>query len=372
MYDEDGLFLVVAPTGGRWWRFLYRFERREKVLALGTHPDVPLKRAREKRDEARWMVADGHDPGAKRRAEKRALVSSFAAVALEWMEQKTATWTPDYATIVRRLLERDIFPWIGSRPVATRRAERNPIVDLQGALQPVRSRHHASITDPTKVGELLRALEGYHCKSISVSCALRLATPVFTRPGELRWAKWEEINLDGAEWRIPAERMKMRSPHVVPLSRQAVEIFPEILAHSGPTGYVFPSIRSFTRPISENTINPALRRLGYTTDEMPGHGFRSIASTLLNEQGWNPDAIERQLAHGEQNGVRAAYNDAEHVPLRRPMMQAWADYLDRLREAARAAERARMAERDRPTGRRRRRTAVDPAERMQQSPPARR
>jgi integrase len=411
MYDADGLFLVVTPSGGRWWRFKYMFERREKQLSLGTYPDVPLKRAREKRDEARRLVADGLDPAAQRRAERRALVSSFEAVALEWLEQKTPTWTPDYATIVRRLLERDVFPWIGSRPVATlhaadvldclrriqrrgaletahrarancsqilryavatRRAERNPIVDLHGALPPVRSRHHASITEPAKVGELLRAIDGYRCKSISVSCALRLAPLVFTRPGELRWATWEEINLDGAEWRIPAERMKMRSPHVVPLSRQAVEIFREIHAYSGPTGYVFPSIRSFTRPISENTVNAALRRLGYTTDEMTGHGFRSIASTLLNEHGWNPDAIERQLAHGEQNGVRAAYNYAEHLPLRRQMMQAWADYLDTLRAAAREAERVRLAERDRPTARRRRQSTVDPGPRVQQSPPARR
>ncbi len=373
LYDRGGLFMVVSPAGGRWWRFKYHFDRVEKQLSLGVYPEITLKRARERRDEARRLVAEGFDPGAKRRAEKRAQDDTFEAVALEWLEQRTGTWSEEYSANIKRLMERDVFPWVGSKPiatlhaadvldcckrvqrrgaletahrvrancsqimrfaVATRRADRDPLVDLLGALPAVRARHHPSITEPAKVGELLRAIHGYKCKALPVSCALRLAPLVFVRPGELRWAKWIEFNLEGAEWRIPAERMKMRNPHVVPLSRQALEILQDLNCFSGPEGYVFPSIRSFGRPISENTVNAALRRLGYTTEEMTGHGFRSMASTLLNEQGWNPDAIERQLAHGEQNGVRAAYNYAEHLPLRRKMMQDWADYLDALRLGA--------------------------------------
>lgn len=371
LFDGGGLFLQVMPSGGRWWRFRYRFNGVEKQLSFGVYPDVPLKRAREKRDEARRLVADGIDPAAKRREQRRANACTFEAVALEWLVQRTGTWSEEYGLHVRRVFDRDIFPWIGSRPVATlhaadvldclkriqrrgaletahrarancsqvmryavatRRADRDPLVDLKGALPPVRVRHHPSITEPLKIGELLRAIHGYRCKSLPVSSALRLAPLVFVRPGELRWAKWEEFALDErAEWRIPAERMKMRVQHIVPLSRQALEILGELNRYSGPTGYVFPSIRTFARPISENTVNAALRRLGYTSEEMTGHGFRSMASTLLNEQGWNSDAIERQLAHGEQDGVRAAYNYAQHLSLRRQMMQAWADYLDALR-----------------------------------------
>jgi integrase len=214
--------------------------------------------------------------------------------------------------------------------IATGRAERNPAADLKGALAPVRVKHHASLIDAVAVGNLLRALEDYQ-GSFVTRAALRLAPLVFVRPGELRRAEWAEFNLDGAEWRIPAAKMKMRSPHIVPLSRQALAILNELHPLTGGGRYLFSGERTRERPMSENTVNAALRRLGFTKDEMTGHGFRSMASTLLNEQGWNRDAIERQLAHSERNTVRAAYNYAEHLPERRKMMQAWANHLDTLK-----------------------------------------
>ncbi|MGH6885504.1 MAG: tyrosine-type recombinase/integrase, partial [Geminicoccales bacterium] len=214
--------------------------------------------------------------------------------------------------------------------VATGRAVRDPAADLRGALVTVRGSHFASITEPKAIGALLRAIGGYQGTHI-VRCALRLAPLTFVRPGELRAAEWPEFDLDAAEWRIPAERMKMRAIHLVPLSAQAVGILRELRPLTGTGRYVFPGERTPTRPMSENTVNAALRRLGYSKDEMTGHGFRSMASTLLNEQGWHRDAIERQLAHGERDAVRAAYNYAEHLPERRRMMQAWADYLDGLK-----------------------------------------
>ena len=289
------------------------------------------------------------------------------------MTSRKAIWSTDYAQNIARRLEQHVFPWIGSKPikdltaadvlealqrvekrgksetahrtrancgdvfryaVATRRAERDPTVDLKGALAPVQSKHYPSVKRPEQVGQLLRAIEGYDAKALWVTSALRLLPMVFVRPGELRLARWEEFDLDRAEWRIPAERMKMRSPHIVPLATQAVGILRELNPVTGPNGCVFPSIRSSARPMSENTVNAALRRLGYTAAEMTGHGFRSIASTLLNEQGWNSDAIERQLSHGERDKVRGAYNFAEYLPERRKMMQAWADYLVRLKEGA--------------------------------------
>lgn len=217
--------------------------------------------------------------------------------------------------------------------VATGRAERDPSTDLKGALPPVKVKHHASIVEPKLIGELLRAISRYSGSFITAS-ALRFAPLVFARPGELRRAEWTEFDLDKAEWRIPASKMKMASTHIVPLSKQAMAIVEALKPVTGSGKYLFPSIRTATRPMSENTINAALRRLGYSGDEMTGHGFRSMASTLLNEQGWNRDAIERQLAHSERDGVRAAYNYAEYLPERREMMQAWADYLDELATGA--------------------------------------
>jgi integrase len=370
--DEKGLFLLVNPNGSRWWRLKFRIGGKEKLLSLGVYPAVSLKEARDKRDEARKLIAQGVDPCAQRKATRAAEAETFEAIAREWLAKFGPSWTPEHAERITRRFERNVFPWIGARPVrevtapellavlrrieergaldtahrahqncgqvfryavATGRAERDPSADLRGALPPVNDKHHASITDPKAIGALLRAMEGYQ-GSFVVRCALRLAPLVFVRPGELRGAEWSEIDFEKAEWRIPASKMKMREQHIVPLSVQALAILRELHPLTGAGRYLFPSERTADRPISENTVNAALRRLGYAKDEMTGHGFRSMASTLLNEQGWHRDAIERQLAHAERNAVRAAYNYAEHLPERRRMMQAWADYLDGLKNGA--------------------------------------
>lgn len=376
LFDGSGLYLLVNPNGSRWWRFKYRHLGREKLLSFGTFPEVSLQDARGRREEARRQLAAGIDPGEHRKARKSALTersgNSFEVVAREWFARCSPNWAAGHADKIIRRLERDIFPWLGGRPiadikapellatlrriesrgaietahraqqncsqvfryaVATGRAERDPTGDLRGALTPVKERHHASITDPRRVGELMRAIEGYR-GSFVTRCALRLAPLVFVRPGELRKAEWTEFDLDRAEWRIPASRMKAREQHIVPLSRQAVAILRELHALTGGRQHLFPGVRTANRAMSENTVNAALRRLGYAKDEMTGHGFRSMASTLLNEQGWHRDAIERQLAHAERNNVRAAYNFAEHLPERCRMMQAWADHLDQLARGA--------------------------------------
>ena len=368
--DGAGLYLLVQPNGARWWRMRFSVHGVEKQLSLGVYPLISLKRARERREDLRRQVAEGIDPSALRKAEKRAQAQTFEAVAREWMAKRKAIWSSVYANNMTRRFEQHVFPWLGSKPiksltaadvlevleriektgkaetahrarsscgdvfrfaVATRRAERDPTIDLKGALMPVRARHFPSVKRPEEVGALMRAIEGYDAKTIPIRAALRLLPLVFVRPGELRLAQWEEFNLAKAEWRIPGERMKMRSQHLVPLSRQALDILNELYPLTGPKGCVFPSILHAARPISDNTINSALRRLGYERHEMTAHGFRSIASTLLNEKGWNSDAIERQLSHGERNKIRGTYNFAEYLPERRKMMQAWADYLDELR-----------------------------------------
>jgi integrase len=372
LFDGGGLFLLVNPNGSRWWRLKFRIGGKEKLLSLGVYPDVSLKEARDKRDEARKLIAQGIDPCAQRKATRAATAETFEAIAREWFAKFAPTWVESHSEKIIRRLERDIFPWLGQRPIreilapelltvlrrieergavetahramqncgqvfrfaiATGRADRNPAADLRGALPPVKQEHHASITDPKAIGALLRAIDVY-VGSFVTQCALRLAPLVFVRPGELRNAEWSEFDLDGAEWRIPAERMKAREPHIVPLSGQAVAILRELHPLTGSGRFVFPGERTRNRPMSNNTVLGALRRMGYATDEMTGHGFRSMASTLLNEQGWHRDAIERQLAHQERNKVRAAYNYAEHLPERRRMMQAWADYLDGLMNGA--------------------------------------
>ena len=368
--DGDGLYLLVRPNGARWWRMRFSVRGVEKQLSLGVYPLISLKRARERREDLRRQVAEGIDPSAVRKAEKRAQAQTFEAVAREWMAKRQAIWSSEYANNMTRRFEQHVFPWLGSKPiksltaadvlevleriektgkaetahrtrsscgdvfrfaVATRRADRDPTIDLKGALMPVRARHFPSVKRPEEVGQLMRAIEGYDAKTIPIRAALRLLPLVFVRPGELRLAQWEEFDLAKAEWRIPGERMKMRSQHLVPLSQQALDILKELYPLTGPKGCVFPSILHAARPISDNTINSALRRLGYERHEMTAHGFRSIASTLLNEKGWNSDAIERQLSHGERNKIRGTYNFAEYLPERRKMMQAWADYLDELR-----------------------------------------
>lgn len=373
IFDSKGLYLEVSPKGGKWWRLKYRFQGKEKRISLGVYPDVSLKEAREKRDDARKLLAGGIDPSAARRAMRNRTRSvnsqSFEVVAREWFDKFSTTWADSHSSKIIRRLERDIFPWLGKIPtseigalellsalrrieergaketahralqncgrvfryaIATGRATRDPSQDLRGALAPVTPKHHSSITDPKAIGGLLRAIDGYE-GSFVTQCALRLAPLVFVRPGELRQATWDEIDIERATWRIEAERMKSRQTHIVPLANQAAGIFDELHPVTGSGNFVFPGIRSIRRPMSENTINAALRRLGYTKDEMTGHGFRSMASTVLNEQGWNHDAIERQLAHSEKNSVRAAYNYAEYLPERRKMMQSWADHLDALR-----------------------------------------
>ena len=327
------------------------------------------KRARGKRDEARKQIAEGIDPAVERKAAKAAAGqregNGFEAVAREWFEKFSPGWAPSHAKTIIRRFERDVFGWLGHRSIgeitasellavlrrvesrgaletahriqqicgqvfrygiATGRAPRDPSTDLRGALPPVREEHHAALTMPTDVAALMRSINGYEGTFV-VKCALRLAPLVFVRPGELRKAEWAEFDLDEGTWRIPAERMKMRTEHFVPLSRQAVEILREIHPLTGSGRYVFPNARSVTRPMSENAILAALRRMEYEQGEITGHGFRTTASTLLNEQGWSRDAIERQLAHSERDGVRDAYNRAAYLDERRLMMQAWADYL---------------------------------------------
>jgi integrase len=379
LFDGRGLYLEISPSGGRWWRFKYRFNGKEKRVSLGVFPDVGLSDARGKLDDVRRQLRAGLDPAEEIKNKKKTAApdappsgETFETVAREWFAKHSPAWAPGHGDKIIRRLELNIFPWLGAKAiadikplellgvvqrieqrganetahralqncgrvfryaVATGRAERDISRDLLGALAPVVERHHASIVEPKAVGALLRAIEGY-VGSLVVRCALRLAPLVFVRPGELRMAEWEEFNLNEGEWRIPASRMKMRAPHFVPLSTQAIEILRELHPLTGDKRFVFPGERSRDRPMSNNTVNAALRRLGYSSDQMTGHGFRSMASTLLNEQGWHPDAIERQLAHQEPNEIRAAYNYAKHLPERRKMMQAWADYLDRLRSAA--------------------------------------
>lgn len=372
LFDTGGLFLIVAPSGGKWWRFKYRYQGKAKTLSLGTYPTVSLKDARERRDELRRQLAQGIDPGVVRKACKESQANTFEALALEWHAKFKHTWTAEHAERIRARLKADVFPWLGAKSIrditapellavvrcieargaldtahrvlancgqvfryaiATGRAARDPSGDLRGALPPVKSKHHASITDTKAIGALLRAIDGYQGHFVT-RCALQLAPLVFVRPGELRYAEWSEFDLEAGEWRIPAHKMKMRTTHIVPLSRQAVACLSELYPLTARGRYVFPSLRTGDRPMSENTVNAALRRLGYDKSEMTGHGFRSMASTLLNEQGWHRDAIERQLAHAERDAVRASYNYAEHLPERRRMVQAWSDYLDGLRSGA--------------------------------------
>ena len=386
LFDGRGLYLEISPSGGRWWRFKYRFNGKEKRLSLGVFPDVGLKDARDRLDEVRRKLAPASIPAEERKGKGRL---PSAAARRQLRDASRASGSPSIRRHGRRATARRSsggsssisFPGSAQKPirdikpmellgvvqriehrganetahralqncgrvfryaVATGRAERDITRDLLGALAPVIERHHASIVEPKAVGALLRTIDGY-AGSFVMRSALQLAPLVFVRPGELRMAEWNEFNLEEAEWRIPAARMKMRTPHFVPLSSQAVEILRELQPLTGSGRFVFPGERSRDRPMSNNTVNAALRRLGYTNAQMTGHGFRSMASTLLNEQGWHPDAIERQLAHQEPNEIRAAYNFAKHLPERRKMMQAWADYLYRLRVSSSNSSKERRA-----------------------------
>jgi integrase len=375
MFDAGGLFLLVMPNGGKWWRFKYRFNGKEKLLSLGTYPDISLKRARDRRDQERRKLVDKIDPAVNRKAVKAAWedsqANSFEIVAREWVDKQSQVWAAANIKKVKGQLELNIFPWLGSRPiaditppellavlrrieargaigtahrvlqtcgqifryaVATGRAMRDAAADLRGALPPAKGGHHAAITDPAAIGALLRALHDYQGSDVT-RYALRLAPLVFVRPGELRRAQWVEINFDKAEWNIPAERMKMKEPHLVPLSRQSLGILKELHHLTGRGSYIFPSPNTPARPMSDNAILCALRRMGIPKEEMTGHGFRAMARTVLDEVlHVRPDYIEHQLAHAVRDPNGRAYNRTAHLPERRKMMQQWADYLEELRE----------------------------------------
>jgi integrase len=371
IFDGDGLYLYLAPSGRRTWYFKYFFRGKERNLRFGRYPEISLKMARDMRLEARRSLELGNDPGANLEEERLARSATFEAVADEWMEIQRTKLAPKTFECKLERFRAFVFPYLGQRPIAaikaldvlgvlrrieergrnetahrvrsecgnvfryavvTGRAERDPTPDLRGAIAGVVRRNRPAIVDPLRIGELMRAIYGYR-GDVATEFALKLLPLTFVRPGELRLALWREFDLKGAEWRIPGERMKMRELHVVPLATQAVALLTDLHAHSGDGVFVFPSIRSRDRPISDNTVNAALRRLGFGRDEMVAHGFRSMASTCLNEQGWHPDVIELQLAHAERDEVRGAYNRAQRLADRRRMMQAWADYLDGLRAA---------------------------------------
>jgi integrase len=372
LFDGDGLYLHLSTTGHRAWRFKYYIDGREKHLHFGRYPEISLKAARERRLGARRVLETGNDPGVLLQAERAARSATFEALAMEWLAMQRDKLTPKTYENKRDRFVAFVFPFIGKRPIAgikpldvlevlkrieergrhetahrvrsecgnvfryavvTGRAERDPTVDLRGAIAAVVRRHRPAILDPVRIGELMRAIAGYR-GDVSTEFALKLLPLTFVRPGELRLAEWREFNLKAAEWRIPAVRMKMRELHVVALSSQALALLKDLQVLTGSGQLVFPSIRSKDRPISDNTLNAALRRLGFAGDEMVAHGFRSMASTCLNEQGWHPDLIELQLAHAERNDVRWANNRAQRLAERRKMMQAWADYLDVLRTSA--------------------------------------
>ncbi len=372
-FDGGGLYLQIKPTGRRYWRFKYRFQGAEKLLSLGVYPDVSLRQARERRDQARKLVANDVDPSVRRHAERNAQANTFEGVAVEWLDlQKEKLEEKSHARI-RDRLQKFVFGQLGSRSiadikpadllmvlrriesrgrretahrtradcsrvfryaVASSRAERDVTVDLRGALAPVKKVNFAAIIDPLGVGALLRAIDGYRGQS-ATEIALRLAPYLFVRPGELRSAEWSEFDFDAAEWRIPATKTKMRRAHVVPLAAQVVALLGELEPLTGGGRYLFPTLQDPNRPMSNNTLNSALRRLGYTTQQHTAHGFRTTASTLLNEQGFHPDLIELQLAHKDRNETRATYNKAERLAERRKMMQQWATYLDGLKMGAR-------------------------------------
>lgn len=372
IYDERGLYLEVSPKGGKWWRFKYRFRGKEKRISLGTYPDTKLGKAREKRDEARRLVSEDIDPSQYKKAQKAAQAdlsaNSFELVALEWHSKKSLTWSQIHADNIMGRQKRDVFPWLGQRPIAeitapellqvirrieerganetahrvlsncgevfryaiaTGRAERDVTSDLRGALQPTVKKHLAAVTDPKRVGELLRMIDGYH-GTLTVICALKLAPLVFVRPGELRTAKWENIDLEKAEWRFTVSKTKTQ--HIVPLSNQAIAILKELQPLTGQREFVFPGARSPKRPMSNNAVLSAMRRMEIGKDEMSGHGFRAMARTILDEiLEIRPDIIEHQLAHQVRDPLGRAYNRTAHLSERRAMMQSWANYLDKLR-----------------------------------------
>lgn len=393
LYDGGGLHLVVTRTGGKLWRLKYSFNGKEKTLSLGSYPSVPLSSyfdkatsteiegARGKREQAKRLLANGIDPSAIKKAQKTAQgeqdANTFEVVAREWHSKFSHTWVASHAQHKLERLEKNVFPWIGKRPiiditapdvlavlrrlesrgildtahrvrfecssifryaVATGRADRDPVADLKGALPPVKNGHHAAPTDPKAVAPLLRAIDEFQ-GSFVVKCALQLAPLLFVRPGELRAAEWSEIDFDAAEWNIPAEKMKMKIAHLVPLSKQALKVLSELKPLTGHSKYVFPCHRSPLRCMSENAVNAGLRRMGFEKSEITGHGFRAMARTILDEVlQVRPDFIEHQLAHAVKDPNGRAYNRTAHLTERKKMMQQWADYLDNLKSVAKVIQ----------------------------------
>ena len=373
--DERGMYLYIAPGGGKLWRFNYAFDGKQKTLALGSYPEITLADARERREEARKLLANGVDPGNIKKAQKAARLeraaNSFEVLAREWYEKQTGTWSDSHGVRILRRFERDVFPLIGGLPVAditapvlldairkieargaietahramqncgqviryaiaTGRADRDPTPDLRGALTPVQASHFAAVTEPLEAGKLLRLLDTYS-GGYAVRAALKLAPLVFVRPGELRNARWSDVDLEAGEWRYIVP--KTRTPHIVPLSTQAVAILTGLKPHTEHSEYVFPGGRSPLKAMSENAVLAAMRDLGITADTMSGHGFRAMARTMLDEVlGFPPHIIEQQLAHAVRDPLGRAYNRTAHLPERKKMMQAWADYLDKLKAGA--------------------------------------
>lgn len=373
--DGGGMYLLVKSTG-KYWRMDYRFDGKRKTLALGVYKDVSLAKARERRDAARQLLADGTDPGKAKRDGKHARAvagATFETVARDWLAKTAANRAESTQAKNTAWLDRNVFPWLGAVPiaaigprevlavlhkievrgaiesahkikqlcgqvfryaVATGLADRDVTADLRGALSAVPKAHYAAITEPKQAGELLRSIDAYTGHPYAIA-ALQLAPLVFVRPGELRSAEWCEIDLKASEWRIPGAKMKMKADHLVPLSAQAVAILRRMHDLTGDGKYVFPSVRTTARCMSENTVNAALRGMGYTKDVMTAHGFRAMARTILDEVlGERVDLIEHQLAHAVKDPNGRAYNRTAHLPERRKMMQRWADYLDRLRAGA--------------------------------------
>lgn len=386
LQDGSGLYLLVTPSGGKLWRFDYRYADKRKTMALGKYPEQTLSEMRQRRDEVRKLVSNGVDPGEVKKAKKAATVAetenAFEVVAREWLNGRKAEWSEGHRETVMGRLNYDVFPVFGARQVgdieapellemlrrieargavetahrvrtvcsqifrfaiATGRAKRDPAADLRGALKSFTSRHHSAITDPQDVAPLLRAIDGYKGTFV-VRQALRLAPLVFIRPGELRHAEWTEFDLENADWNIPIERMKMLTKkkidrkgqkHLIPLSRQAVDVLRELQLYTGKSRYVFPCARSHARPMSENAVNGALRRMGFSKEEICGHGFRAMARTIMDEVlQVRVDLIEHQSAHAVKDPLGRVYNRTSFLPERREMMQKWADYLDGLKSGA--------------------------------------
>lgn len=374
--DSGGLYVYITPSGGKLWRLKYRLHGTEKTLSIGKYPEISIAEARKQQGEAKERLRQGIDPSQFKKQAKlndqQNAANSFEVVAREWLAKNQATWAESNAKKVTQRLEKNALPWLGRRPIntieapelltmarrienrgaietahrvlqdcgaifryaiATGRAIRNPVPDLKGALSPVKHTHFAAIVDPQKVGELLRSFDKFN-GTFPVLCALRLAPLLFCRPSELRQAKWAEIDLEAGEWRYLVT--KTNTQHLVPLSRQAISIFSELKPLTGRSEWVFPGARTNGKPMSEATVNAALRRLGYDTQtEITGHGFRAMARTLLHERlGVNPHAIEHQLAHAVPDALGAAYNRTKFLDERRQMMQTWADYLDKLKQGA--------------------------------------